>query len=151
MTVKNTFKVYLSKDLRKKYGLRSFPLAKGDIVTIEAGSKKGEGGKVLDINHVDSKVSIEGITATKADGKQKAFMVDPSNLKITRLDLSRQERLQKIKDLAARKNIIVEEEPVPEEKAPEPEVPEIAEEQEQPEENVEEDKPEDENEDDKQN
>jgi large subunit ribosomal protein L24 len=99
---------------------------------------------------VDSKVSIEGITATKADGKQKAFMVDPSNLKITRLDLSRQERLQKIKDLAARKNIIVEEEPVPEEKAPEPEVPEIAEEQEQPEENVEEDKPEDENEDDKQ-
>ena len=41
MTVKNTFKVYLSKDLRKKYGLRSFPLAKGDIVTIEAGSKKG--------------------------------------------------------------------------------------------------------------
>ena len=77
-------------------------------------------------------------------------MVDPSNLKITRLDLSRQERLQKIKDLAARKNIIVEEEPIPEEKAPEPEVPEIAEEQEQPEENVEEDKPEDENEDDKQ-
>lgn len=113
MSIKNTFKVYLSKDLRKKYGIRSFPIAKGDIVTIEAGSRKGEGGKVIDIDHVSARVSIEGITVSKADDKQKAFPIDPSNLKITRLDLSRQERLQKIRDLAARKNIVVEEEPEP--------------------------------------
>ncbi|OWP57301.1 MAG: 50S ribosomal protein L24 [Thermoplasmatales archaeon B_DKE] len=151
MAVKNTFKVFLSKDLRKKYGIRSFSLAKGDIVTIEAGSKKGEGGKVLDINHVDAKVSIEGITANKADGKQKAFMIDPSNLKITRLDLSRQERLQKIKDLAARKNIIVEDEPAPAVEAPEAEIPEVPESQSEPEEETEEEKAEGENEDDQQN
>ncbi|MEM0155516.1 MAG: 50S ribosomal protein L24 [Thermoplasmataceae archaeon] len=113
MSIKNTFKVFLSKDLRKRYGIRSFPIAKGDIVTIEAGSRKGEGGKVIEVDHVSERISIEGITVSKADNKQKAFFVDPSNLKITRLDLSRQERLQKIRNLAAKKNITVEEEPEP--------------------------------------
>jgi large subunit ribosomal protein L24 len=129
MAIKKTFKVFLSKDLRKKYGIRSFPLAKGDIVTIEAGSRKGEGGKVIEVDHVGERISIEGITVSKADNKQKAVFVDPSNLRITRLDLSRQERLQKIRNLAARKNITVEEEPEPAESeaAPVEEAPETKE------------------------
>ena len=34
----------LNSDLRKRFGLRAFPVAKGDLVKIVSGSRKGEGG-----------------------------------------------------------------------------------------------------------
>lgn len=116
----NKIRVALSKDLRKKYGIRSFPIATGDIVTIRTGSRKGEGGKVISVDHRTRRVSIDGITVSKADAKQEEYLLPSNIMKITRLELSSPGRLQKIRDLAARKNIVVEE-PEPE---PEPEVPE---------------------------
>ncbi len=116
----NKISVALSKDLRKKYGIRAFPIAAGDIVTIRTGSRKGEGGKVISVDHRSRRVSIDGITISKADGKQEEYLLPSNIIKITRLELSSPGRLQKIKDLAARKNIVVEEEPEPE--------PEVAEE-----------------------
>ena len=115
----NKISVALSKDLRKKYGIRSVPIATGDVVTIRTGSRKGEGGKVISVDHRSRRVSIDGITISKADGKQEEYLLPSNIIKITRLELSSPGRLQKIRDLAARKNIVVEEEPEPE---PEPEV-----------------------------
>lgn len=115
----NKISVSLSKDLRKKYGIRSFPVATGDVVTIRTGSRKGEGGKVIKVNHRTKRVSIDGITISKADDKQEEFPLPSNILRITRLELSSPGRLQKIRELAARKNIVVEEVPEPE---PEPEV-----------------------------
>lgn len=109
--------VSLNSELRKRYGLRSFAVSKGDIVKIKSGSKKGEGGKVIGIDHVSGRISIEGITAAKADGKQKEFYMDASNLVITRLDLSRQERLSRIRKIAELKKISIVES-TPEELAP---------------------------------
>ncbi len=142
--------VSLSKELRKKYGIRSFPVVKGDVVTIIAGSNKKSGGKVADVDHKENRVIIEGITIAKTDGKQKAFGIAPSNLQITHLDLSKIERIEKIKSLAALKHIAVPDipEPAPEEKKEEPveekeeteskdeEIPEL---EEKPEENEKED------------
>ncbi|MGC8608893.1 MAG: 50S ribosomal protein L24 [Thermoplasmata archaeon] len=118
----NKMYVSLSKELRKKYGVRSFPIMKGDTVTIIAGSNRKEGGKVADVDHKENRVIIEGITIAKTDGKQKAFGIAPSNLRITHLDLSKNERIEKIKNLASLKHIEVPDipEPVPEEKQEEP-------------------------------
>ena len=111
--MKSKLNVSLSKDLRKKYGIRNFAVVKGDIVTVKSGGKKSEGGKVVDVDRVSGKISIEGITIAKADGKQKEYYLDPRNIRITRLDLSKPERLQRLRFLAGRKNIQVEDVPEP--------------------------------------
>ncbi|MHB1811885.1 MAG: 50S ribosomal protein L24 [Thermoplasmataceae archaeon] len=111
--MKSKLNVSLSRDLRKKYGIRNFAVVKGDIVTVKSGGKKSEGGKVVDVDRVAGKISIEGITIAKADGKQKEYYLDPRNIRITRLDLSKPERLQRLKFLAGQKNIQVEDVPEP--------------------------------------
>lgn len=111
--MKSKLNVSLSKDLRKKYGIRNFAVVKGDIVTVKSGGKKSEGGKVVDVDRVSGKISIEGITIAKADGKQKEYYLDPRNIRITRLDLSKPERLQRLRFLAGQKNIKVEDVPEP--------------------------------------
>ena len=101
----NKINISLNKELRKKYGIRNFPVVKGDVVTINSGSRKGEGGKVIGVNHKNKKISIEGITIAKADGKQVEYYVDHSNLVITKLDLSRPGRENKLREITARKNL----------------------------------------------
>ncbi len=113
-------KVSLSGELKKKYGISSFPVSKGDIVKIRSGSRKGEGGKVDSVDHRHGTVIIDGITLNTADNKQKGMPIDHSNLMITRMDFSNPERLEKVKEKASRKNIVVEEEPEPVEAEPEP-------------------------------
>jgi large subunit ribosomal protein L24 len=120
----NKISVGLSLDLRKKYGLRSFPIVKGDVVRIMKGSRKGEGGKVMDVDHIRSRITVEGITIAKADNKQKEFTLQPNFVEITRLDLSRNERVQKIRKLAALKKIVIDENDLKQE----PEIPETKEE-----------------------
>ncbi|EQB74294.1 MAG: hypothetical protein AMDU4_FER2C00016G0007 [Ferroplasma sp. Type II] len=105
--------VSLNSELRKKYGARRFPVVGGDIVKIVSGSRKGEGGKVIGVSHKTKKISIEGITIAKSDGKQVAYYIDHSNLVITKLDLSIEGRYNKIKEITARKNL-----PVPEPEKP---------------------------------
>ncbi|GGM72045.1 hypothetical protein GCM10007108_07700 [Thermogymnomonas acidicola] len=107
--------VHLSRDLQKKFGIRTFPIVSGDVVRIVKGSRKGEGGKVVEVDHVAGRVSVEGITIAKADGKQKPFFLRPEELVITRLDLSRQERQDRLRQLAALRNVTVSEEVIKEE------------------------------------
>lgn len=116
--------VDLSLDLRKKYGIRSFQITRGDVVRIKTGSKKGEGGKVISVNHMKNLVTVDGITLTKADNKQKEFPLKPHRLVITRLDLSRNERIEKIRKLAALKKITINEDDLRQEPE-EPATPEI--------------------------
>lgn len=119
--------VALNHELRKKYGIRRFPVVKGDIVKIVAGSRKGEGGKVIAVSHKTNKISIEGITLPKADGKQVAYYIDHSNLVITKLDLSIEGRYNKIKDITARRNLPAPEPEQPAESEATPVEPELAE------------------------
>ncbi|AGO61126.1 50S ribosomal protein L24 [Ferroplasma acidarmanus] len=105
--------VSLNRDLKKKYGIRRFPVVKGDIVKIVSGSRKGESGKVIGVSHKTKKIAIEGITIAKADGKQVEYYIDHSNLVVTKLDLSIEGRFNKIKEITARRNL-----PTPEPEKP---------------------------------
>jgi large subunit ribosomal protein L24 len=82
----------LSKELRKKYGKRNFPLKKNDEVRIMIGEFKNKKGKIEKVELKRLKVSVGGINKTKKDGSKVPVLFDPSNLQILELDLSDKER-----------------------------------------------------------
>ncbi len=86
----------LSKELRKKYNRRSFPIKKGDSVIITRGSFKGKSGKIEKVNVKRAKVSIEKIQRSKKDGTKVAVKFHPSNLQIKELNLEDKKRIEAI-------------------------------------------------------
>ena len=82
----------LSKELRKKYSRRSFPLRKDDTVKIMSGSFKGKTGKILIVNMEKLKIYIEGIQRSKRDGTKVNVPLDPSNVQIISLELEDKKR-----------------------------------------------------------
>ncbi len=122
----NKVKVTLEKDLRKKLGIRQFPIMKGDIVKIIKGSRRGEGGKVASVDHRHSLIIIDGINIAKADGKEKSFPIQPEKIEITKLDLTMEERSGRIRELASMKNIVLNDQTLEEYSTKsEPEEPEV--------------------------
>ena len=85
---------HLSKELKKKYGRRSFELRKGDEVKIMRGSHKGKIGKVLELNSYKIKTYIEGIQISKKDGTKVNVPLDPSNLILISLNLEDKRRVE---------------------------------------------------------
>lgn len=77
----------LSKELRQKYGKRSFSIKKGDTVKILIGEFKGKTGKVDSVDLKRLRVMVEGIFRTKKDGSKVAVYFDSSNLQIKELNL----------------------------------------------------------------
>ena len=86
----------LSKELRKKYGKRSFPIRKGDEVKILAGKFKKKTGKVALVRMIKKKVAIEGIQNKKKDGTKINVLFDASKLMITQLNLDDKKRVQSL-------------------------------------------------------
>jgi large subunit ribosomal protein L24 len=89
--------VNLSKELRKKQGKRNVPVKTGDTVKILRGKFKGKSGKITNVFLKISKVTIEGIQATKQDGAKVNLKMQPSNLQITALNLEGNRRFEKTK------------------------------------------------------
>jgi len=85
----------LSKDLRKKQGIRSAVLRKGDTVKIMKGKFKNKTGKIVDVFTKKMKVTIEGIQVKKQDGSKVNVKMQPSNLQITELVLTDRKRFKK--------------------------------------------------------
>ena len=114
--------VHLSKDLISKYGVKNFPIRKGDIVRIVRGDAEkdeklnivGKEGKVIKILTDKGKVIIENINISKADGKMKPRKIDPSAIVLTKLILEEKKRKERLTKLAQLRNITVQEEPEPE-------------------------------------
>lgn len=86
----------LDKDLRKKYGKRSFPLRKEDSVKILRGEFKKKTGKVGLVDLKKLRIAIEGIQKTKKDGSKINVWFNPSNLQIKELNLDDKKRLKSI-------------------------------------------------------
>lgn len=87
---------HLAENLILKYNRRALPVVKGDIVKVMRGAFRGHEDRIASVDLKLRKVTVEGVTITKADGKKKAKPVDPSNLLITKLNLTdklRRERL----------------------------------------------------------
>jgi large subunit ribosomal protein L24 len=87
---------HLEENLLLKYDRRSLSVIKGDTVKVMRGSFKGHEDKVLHVNAKKRYVEIEGLTLTKADGKKVAKPIHPSNLMITKLNLTDKWRRSKL-------------------------------------------------------
>ncbi len=87
---------HLSKELQKKYKRRAVPLHKNDVVVIMRGVFKKKHGKITQVNTKRMKVYVEGIQKTRKDGTKVNIPFDPSNLKITELDIEDKKRLNAI-------------------------------------------------------
>lgn len=79
---------HLDEPLMLKYDTRSTTLRKGDTVRIMRGEYAGTSGKILEVNTRTGKVTVDGVTVSKAKATQVARPLDPSNLVITKLDLT---------------------------------------------------------------
>lgn len=92
---------HLDSPLMKEYNVRSLPVRKGDTVKVIRGSKdfKGSENKVASVDLGNYKIIIENVTVAKADGTQTERPVDPSDVVITKLDLSDSWRKRKLDEL----------------------------------------------------
>lgn len=89
---------HLAEDLLIKYNRRSLPVVKGDTVRIMRGEFKDHTDKIAFVDLKKGFVEVEGVILTKADGKKVAKPIHPSNLLITKLNLTdpvRRARLEK--------------------------------------------------------
>ncbi|HDD59880.1 MAG: 50S ribosomal protein L24 [Thermoplasmata archaeon] len=96
---RHTFTVRLDPE---KYGdvpVKRVVVRKGDTVKIIRGGLKGHEGKVLKVSLKKRRLTVEGATLQKPDGKLVARWIHPSNVVITKLDLSDPLRKEKFKML----------------------------------------------------
>ena len=93
---------HLDSTLMSEYNVRSLPVRKGDTVKVVRGNedfRKIE-AKVASVDLKNLKIIVENVTVPKADGTQKPKPIDPSDVVITKLDLSdpwRKEKLDSLK------------------------------------------------------
>jgi len=88
--------VSLSKELKTEHNTRSVPVRKGDTVKIMAGQFNGATGKVSKVSLGKTKVYVDGAAVKRRDGSDALYPIHPSNLMITKLDLSDKKRADKI-------------------------------------------------------
>ena len=100
----------LSPELRSKYFIRSLPVRKGDTVRVMRGAYKGVEGKVRRVDLKKLRVYVEGVTVEKADGTTVHVPIHPSNLMITKLDLSDKWRAKRLEQIVEEKLAEVERE-----------------------------------------
>ena len=79
---------HLSKELKEKYGKRSFSLRSGDKVKVMRGKFKGYTGKVVEVDREKGVVFIEGVEREKVDGSKVKVPIHASNVEIIELELS---------------------------------------------------------------
>ena len=89
---------HLEENLLLKYDKRRIPVVREDTVKVMRGAFKGHEDKVLKVDLKKHLVEVEGVTITKADGKQVAKPVHPSNLLITKLNLTDKWRRQRLEE-----------------------------------------------------
>lgn len=99
----NLMSSHLSKDLRKKYSRRSFPLKKGDKVIIMKGEFRKKTGKIDIVDYDSLKVTIESMQQQKKDGTKVNIKFDPSNLMIIEFNMEDKKRIESIE--RGKKNI----------------------------------------------
>ncbi len=90
----------LTKELRKKHGIRSIPIRKNDEVVIKRGNYKGQKGKVIQVYRKKWCIHVDKVTKNKANGAPYQIPINASNVQIHKLKEGK-DRLEKIKKIAA--------------------------------------------------
>jgi len=83
---------HLSKELHKKYAMRSMRARKGDKVKVMRGQNKGKTGTIEMVDTKNIKIYITGVEFTKRDGSKTKQPVHPSNVLIQELNTSDKRR-----------------------------------------------------------
>jgi large subunit ribosomal protein L24 len=84
------------EEILLKYDKRSITVIKGDTVKVMRGSFRGHEDKVARVDVRKKYLEIEGITMSKADGNKIAKPIHPSNVMITKLNLTDKWRRKKL-------------------------------------------------------
>jgi len=87
---------HLEESLLLKYDRRALPVIKGDTVKVMRGNFRGHEEKIAKVNVKKRYLEIEGITMSKADGNKIAKPIHPSNVIITKLNLTDKWRRNKL-------------------------------------------------------
>lgn len=87
---------HLEESLLLKYDRRAIPVIKGDTVKVMRGNFRGHEDKIASVNVKRRYLEIEGITMSKADGNKIAKPIHPSNVLITKLNLTDKWRRKKL-------------------------------------------------------
>ncbi|HII15295.1 MAG TPA: 50S ribosomal protein L24 [Nanoarchaeota archaeon] len=87
---------HLSKELRAKYSRRSIALRKGDKVKIARGQFRGKSGNITEVRVKEMKVAVEGIENIRKDGSKMPYMLEPSNLTVTELNIEDKRRKESL-------------------------------------------------------
>ena len=88
---------HLSKELRKKYGVRAVKLRKGDKVKIMRGDHKGKLGTIEEVSIKKRLIYVTGIELVRKDGTKSKVPLQPSKLQVTELELSDKYRAERFK------------------------------------------------------
>lgn len=83
---------HLAEDLIKEYKRRNLPVRKGDEVVIMRGEFKGKTGKITDVDLKKLKIFVDAAKRKKVSGQDVQVPIDPSNVKITKLNLDDKHR-----------------------------------------------------------
>jgi large subunit ribosomal protein L24 len=84
---KNLLKCRLDEFLQEEHGLRSLVIKKGDLVRIMRGQFRDTESKVTSVSYKKGVVYLDNTTITKADGKETAVPIHPSNLMLVKLEM----------------------------------------------------------------
>lgn len=88
-------RAHLSEELLVKYGKRSTSVRVGDTVKVLRGKFAGTTGEVITVDRRDFTITVEGVSVAKSDGKSKPKPLHPSDVLLTKLDLT--DRLRRAK------------------------------------------------------
>ena len=89
---KRFLKCRLDEFLQEEYGLRSLVIRKGDLVRIMRGQFRDTESKVTGVSYKKRVVYLDNTTITKADGKEAAVPIHPSNLMLVKLEMNEERK-----------------------------------------------------------
>ena len=93
---RNFISAHLEEKLLMKYDKRAVPVVKGDMVKVMRGAFRGHEDKVAKVIVKKRFLEIEGLMMAKADGNKIAKPIHPSNVMITKLNLTDKWRRRKL-------------------------------------------------------
>jgi large subunit ribosomal protein L24 len=93
---KKIMRAHVADDLMEKYDIWTVRIHKGDTVKVMRGGYAGHTAKVTDVDTKKRVIYIEKVTSVKSDGKETPRPIHPSNVLVTKLDLTDPYRKRKL-------------------------------------------------------
>lgn len=95
---KHSMRAHVNDELLKKYNVWTVRVHKGDTVKVMRGGYAGHTAKVTTVDTKKRVIFIEKVTSIKADGKETPRPIHPSNVLVTKLDLTDPYRKKKLEE-----------------------------------------------------